>query len=346
MLFDRFNFIINHIISILASVGVIQACVLVIYLITIGSGKRAANWMLALVLFGLSIRIGKSIFNYYLPLEPWHRNVGLAGFLLVAPSYWLYGCLLFKINFRLQSRHLWHYLPAIAYFSFSWLIPNQSNFQSYLSYALVLCHYFFYLAFCFKLKQADLRDALTVFNLNWYRKILWGLVLIGCYYLLVFLSVIPSYIGGAIFYSLLIYAFFFIFMKRHQLIADKYSHSDLSEHEVQSIFIRFEQTLINEKPYLNPKYNLQKAAASIQTNPRLLSQAINQLKKQNFSEYINSFRVNSAQSMLSDETHKQSKIAIIGIECGFGNTTSFNQVFRTRTGMTPSEYRQFSLKKS
>ena len=55
-----------------------------------------------------------------------------------------------------------------------------------------------------------------------------------------------------------------------------------------------------------------------------------------FTDYVHVVRIHEAQKMILS-TDK--RIAQISEECGFGNVTYFNRVFRKVTEMTPREYR-------
>jgi len=184
------------------------------------------------------------------------------------------------------------------------------------------------------------------FNLIWYRNVLWGLILIGGYYVLIFLGVLAHYIGGALFYSSLICGFFFLFMRRHQLIADRYEQTVIVEPEWVELLARFETILMTQKPHLEPGFSLTAAARLVGVRPRLLSQAINTLKHTNFSDFINHHRIDLAKAMLMDPAHRHDKMIIISHHCGFGNITSFNQAFKAVTGLTPSEFKQQSMQTS
>ncbi|MGL1887628.1 MAG: hypothetical protein OCD76_14020 [Reichenbachiella sp.] len=61
----------NNFILILASMGLIQGVFFSLYLVTLKKDNRESNLLLALVLIGLTIRVGKSVFGYYMPLEAW-----------------------------------------------------------------------------------------------------------------------------------------------------------------------------------------------------------------------------------------------------------------------------------
>lgn len=56
-----------------------------------------------------------------------------------------------------------------------------------------------------------------------------------------------------------------------------------------------------------------------------------------FREYINNLRVHEAQVLLEDTPLQVGQIMT---QCGFQNQSSFNRVFRERSGMSPAQYRK------
>ena len=60
-------------------------------------------------------------------------------------------------------------------------------------------------------------------------------------------------------------------------------------------------------------------------------------------DYLHHVRINQAKLLLNDPRHT---VLFVSEECGFSSVVSFYRVFRTETGMTPTEYREGnSLKK-
>ena len=71
--------------------------------------------------------------------------------------------------------------------------------------------------------------------------------------------------------------------------------------------------------------------------PKYISQAINQNLNQNFYDFVNSFRIEEAKQLLkSDEL----RINEIMDQVGYKNRSSFNTIFKTNCGCTPSEFRK------
>lgn len=325
---------------ILASLGVIQATMLGLYLLSLKKGLRLGNTLFAIVLFGLSIRIGKSIFNYYLGIDPWQRNIGLSGLLLVAPSFWLYGKSLFTGFNRMAPRHYIHYFPALVYLCFCWLIPNNYTLAAKISYALVSIQMLTYLILSEGARRRAFTENLASGSLSWYRKLSIGMWIIWSYYAAVFIGWVPYYIGGAITYSVLIYGLSYLMLNRSHFAANKYQSSGIGSSESKRILKRIENLFSEQKIYLNQNLTLENVAEKIDCSSRQVSQAINEHLQKNFSEYVTVHRIEHAKMLLSDSTESQSKIASIAADCGFGNVTSFNIAFKALVNLTPSKFRR------
>ena len=334
----------SSLVLVLASIGVIQALFLCAYLFSLRAGNRQAQLFLALILLGLSIRIGKSVFNHFWELDPWMRNIGLAGFLMVGPSLWLYARALIDGRAERSSVLLSHYGLALSYLLFCWLIPNERNWASYLSYSIVLLHFLAYLVMTeIARRGAGQRASLAPEPSQWLRNIIIGLALVWIYYLLVFVRVLPFYIGGAIFYSCLIYMLSYLILQKQRFAQEKYAGSRQSSRESKALLERVIQIMDSDALYLNPKLKLNDVARRVSVEPRELSRAVNEHSSKNFSGMVNEYRVLKAREILSDPAKRELKLAAVAVESGFGNVTSFNVTFKEIVGVTPSEFREGNL---
>ncbi|HPI89699.1 MAG TPA: helix-turn-helix domain-containing protein [Spirochaetota bacterium] len=94
------------------------------------------------------------------------------------------------------------------------------------------------------------------------------------------------------------------------------------------------------KPYLNDSLTLRDLAGMINIPYHHLSLIINTDLKQNFYQFINTYRVEEAKTMLTLEEYKDFTILTIAFNSGFNSKTTFNTIFKQITGHTPSEYRK------
>ncbi len=95
-----------------------------------------------------------------------------------------------------------------------------------------------------------------------------------------------------------------------------------------------------EKPYLMPALTLDKLAAQLKMQPRILSHLINRHFACNFFEFINSYRVEESKRMLADPRCAEKNMLDLMYDVGFNSKASFNTLFKKKVGMTPSEFRK------
>ncbi|MBL6449415.1 AraC family transcriptional regulator [Fulvivirga sp. 29W222] len=125
--------------------------------------------------------------------------------------------------------------------------------------------------------------------------------------------------------------------------AKKYTRSSLSSTAAESILTELRELMRSKKPYLDNSLKLQQLANELGMSQHHISQSINELTGQNFSDFINQYRIHEAQLMLKDPDQADKKIIHIALDSGFNNKTSFNNAFKKVTGIPPSEYRDCYL---
>lgn len=329
----------EEIILVLSCLGIAQALFLCIYLFTLKKGNRKANIFLALFLLGLTIRIGKSVLNVYIDLEPWHRNLGLSGILLAGPFLWLYGRILFQGKKKVSSKNYFHALPFLLFVIGCGIIPNSFGVWSSVFYLFVFTHLLLYLLLSVRLLFVN-RDVKSSAVWKWYRNLVIGGFLIWGFYMGNLIGIIPFYIGGAIFFSLLVYLFSFLLLKRSSFALEKYGGSTLDSKTSKKIMESVRRLMEDEELFLESTISLDSLSKKLNTAPREVSQAINENTQQNFSEFINNYRIKKAKKLLIATEYLREKIATVAYDSGFGNVTSFNLAFKASTQLTPSQYRK------
>lgn len=123
----------------------------------------------------------------------------------------------------------------------------------------------------------------------------------------------------------------------------KYSNSGLSEERVKEIAASLEQLMKKERIYLDPELSIDKLAEKLSVSRHHLSQVLNDHQQKSYYDYINSFRVAEAATLLISPQREKQKIAAIAYDAGFNSLSAFNDVFKKHTGKTPSEYRKEKL---
>ena len=97
------------------------------------------------------------------------------------------------------------------------------------------------------------------------------------------------------------------------------------------------ETLMSEKNiYTDNNLTLARVARRLSVPARDVSTAINRITGENFSRYINGFRVRYAQNALRET---ELPITEVMFDAGFVSKSSFNTEFRRIVGQTPSQFR-------
>lgn len=139
---------------------------------------------------------------------------------------------------------------------------------------------------------------------------------------------------------LLGYVGFFFPMHLTKPKTEKYSSNNLSYNSAISIFEKMDDLMIKKQFFLDPHLSLKKMSLELQVNEKQLSQVINQISKKNFSDYVNSHRIEHAKSLLVSDAYRHIKILGIAFESGFNSKDSFYTSFKKFTGKTPSQFRK------
>jgi AraC-like DNA-binding protein len=105
----------------------------------------------------------------------------------------------------------------------------------------------------------------------------------------------------------------------------------------EQLFLRLVELMAKEQPYTNAELNRDTLAAMLATNHRYIDEAIRECSDAlSTNAFINGYRVDHAARLL---TQTDEPIALIAEMSGFANRTTFNEQFRSRYKMTPSEFR-------
>lgn len=96
----------------------------------------------------------------------------------------------------------------------------------------------------------------------------------------------------------------------------------------------FEQTGLHRKP----KLTLEELAGELDLPVRYVSYLINTYHSSNFHQYINTWRVQEVIRKINDPAERHKTLVALALESGFSSKSAFNQVFKTHTGKSPSQY--------
>ena len=214
-------------------------------------------------------------------------------------------------------------------------------------------------------KEKNLYSFITDYDdINWIRIFLklGGVVLLFWVFAILIMNItgsnwayLPLRIGTSVLLYWIAYQGFF----RYQIVKDRISlrnhlvnegnpkivipekkRRSLTKHERD--FDRINNYVFEEQRFLDPKLTMHILAEELKMSPSHFSKIINGQSRSNFSDYINSFRVEQAKKLLSDSHFINYTIASIGLECGFNSKSTFYTAFKKMTTITPTEFRKMN----
>ena len=118
----------------------------------------------------------------------------------------------------------------------------------------------------------------------------------------------------------------------------RYHKSSLTAGQSRVILDRLTGFMDEEKPYLDGKVSLSQLADQLDVSSNHLSQVINENLDRNFHDFINGYRVDLVKQRLAESTGARPNILAIAYDAGFSSKSSFNEVFKKTTQLTPSQY--------
>jgi AraC-like DNA-binding protein len=107
----------------------------------------------------------------------------------------------------------------------------------------------------------------------------------------------------------------------------------------QSDFNKIKNHIIKNKLYLDPLLSMESLASEYNMSKSYFSKLINTYSDFNFSDFINSLRVEQAKKFLSKDEFSEYTMVAIGLECGFNSKSTFYSAFKKFTSETPTTYK-------
>lgn len=119
---------------------------------------------------------------------------------------------------------------------------------------------------------------------------------------------------------------------------EKSKLSNLPDNKIKQLSIQLEE-FERTKRFLDKTINLDLLSKELNTNRSYLSKLVNELKGQNFPQYLNELRINYIIDELKENKNLQKlTIAAIADEAGYNNVESFTKAFKKITDTLPSYF--------
>ncbi len=118
----------------------------------------------------------------------------------------------------------------------------------------------------------------------------------------------------------------------------KYKKSLLNADLLSQYQAQLSELMVTDRPYLDPDLTLRSLAERMSIPPNQLSQLLNEGFDKNFSEFINTYRLETFKAKVADPSQRQLTILALAYDSGFNSKTVFNTFFKKVMGKTPKAY--------
>lgn len=124
----------------------------------------------------------------------------------------------------------------------------------------------------------------------------------------------------------------------HAKGSKKYERSGLKKKDAAELVNKIRKYMVIEKPYLDRELTIYDLSNQLKISRHTLSEVINEHMGMNFYNLVNEYRLKEVKERLKSEDYTNLTILAIAYDSGFNSKSSFNTVFKEKTGQTPSEY--------
>jgi AraC-like DNA-binding protein len=134
-------------------------------------------------------------------------------------------------------------------------------------------------------------------------------------------------------------------LSNYNIFDDRFDNEDeeITLEEIErcnKLYDRIVAFFEQEKPYLDSEFSISDLSSAVGSSASYIYKAIKRNKHMNFSNFVNLYRINMVKDMIDKNYHNTYTIKYIYTMAGFSQQTTFNKVFKSIEGITPTEYIQ------
>ncbi len=366
--------VLNKVVDVIIYAGIVQGFFITFILNSARNLKRRQNRVLSVLLVLLSMAIIHSVFiaDELEQLVKSPFKIKEPFILLIGPILWFYIKEISGRARKFDTKSVIHFVPFILFiiffipfhvhgeeWSFTRFIYHNTTIVSIVALICVLIQYAFYLIKIVRLNRVHLNKVEQEFSNIEEKNLSWVTFLMATFFLVYILFVVAlvslihqfslAYFDKAIslILSILIFSLGYKGILQKNIFSNRLVDEDIiDKKEIQSIVSPKNKKLAEKllyfmdesKPYLNPELTLGDLARELNVGRNTLSQAINSSIGENFYNFVNKYRVEEVKRYLSDKKNRSFTILSLAYEAGFNSKSSFNNIFKKFTGLSPTEY--------
>jgi len=325
------------------------------------------NVLLGSFFFSLGINI------FYIGMVTSERILALPEiFLINIPFIYLTGPLVFfyiklitEYNYTLKTRQLLHFIPTLL--SIAWMVPvwilpadtklvilreiifenKLGNIPYYTIPGITLIIGYILLLIRENNPFIEFKNSLNwiigFLLLAWVTSLMFGVVFI-INHSIKMLTYVALNLSLSIIYIFLVSQRYpnFMVLAAEMIKSKKYEKTQLSGINLNEIEASIKKLMDEKQLYSDQALSLASLAKEIGITSHQLSEYLNNILKQNFSRFINNYRIDRARDLLRNQPDKT--ILEIAMEVGFNSLSAFQNAFQNAENISPGGYRKRQLK--
>lgn len=329
--------------------------------------ERLSDKLLAAVLFLLAMEIQDYTFGFaginmlWEELNGFPRHFGLA----FAPTIYFYLRAQVNRNFKLNTKHLLHYLPYAIYFTINIIVflngkdfvqkwQTNPNLQWLIWLETITIWFMYIVYFYHSLKiyheyrtyaQNQFSDT-EIISFDWLRNFIY--LIIGgelfkyAWHLADYIFDMPFEkdwwwhlftVGIICYVAIKGYSqpqpnyLHFLFENNEEINETKLKPEN-QQANYSDLVPQIEKLFINDKVFLEPELNLNELARRLNTNASVISAAINQNFGKNFNDFVNEYRIREFEIQIKNPSNKNYTKLAVALDSGFNSKATFNRALK------------------
>jgi AraC-like DNA-binding protein len=303
--------------------------------------RKLSNRLLALLLFLLALRIGKSVLQmFFRPGMSYELSViGVTAMACIGPVTLLLIRSLFNSSLRITARSYLHFIPG-ALLPFTLPLSDWKILSP--AYYSMTAHVFVYLSLAWGLAFRQ-RELFKTDDLKWQ----WALILLAGITVLAITFVLqitvyqPAiYVTNIIIAAVVFYGLSLWSIRRSRIFLPEAPAKSDNVAALAEMGKRIERLLEDDQLFIDAHLTVSKLSQKLKAQPYLVSKAINHYFKKSFSELLIQYRIRKAEQLLLAPDTRVYTIEAIAFESGFNTLSAFYAAFKKIHKMTPAQFRE------
>lgn len=341
----------DQLLLLFSGLGGIHGLLLAAYLFFRKPGAWS-NRFLAGVIFMLSIRVLKSVLFHFNPaIGKQILQLGLSACFLIGPLLYCYS-LQFLGVFGQSSLHRLHLIiPAALVIVLGGFFPYHVHpqlwgglFYKIINYVWLAYTLLSVYALWPKIIELTLKNWRQQIDLVIVSSIVFGSGLIWCAY---YFATYTSYISGALTFTFLIgigVLTVFLHIQQQNKTISPYANKKISPDDAEPLITELQQFMVGQQVFLDANLAMPKLAKMLSWSTPKLSQLLNDNLHQSFNDFVNSYRIEHAKTLLQGDAAM--KMEDLAEHSGFNSLSTFYAAFKKYTQLTPAKYKALQASKN